>query len=301
MVKKFSAQILLLFALLLPLSTMAVTAIFYQPQESDKQIPSQEWRSIFHHLKKKGFDTLVIQWTQYGDFLKSAENQAWLKERVDQATGEKLQLIIGLSSDPEMFNRLKEPSAESKDYLTKLSRVDLLLVDYWNKNIPQDKIAGWYIPLEIDDRAWRDPKAFDILRKHLRDESQKIRMQSEKPIYISSFFTGNMSPDDYSKIIASLHEVTGLHIWIQDGAGTGKLNPSERALYLVPLTKCSAPIASGLIFEAFKQTQHDQTFAAESLPPQLLAQRLKLRAPCQLDSVFFELRYLFKDSFKAKT
>ena len=300
MVKKFSVQILLLFALLLPLSTMAVTAIFYQPQESDKQIAPQEWQSIFHLLKKKGFDTLVIQWTQYGDFLKSAENQTWLKERVDQAAAEKLQLIIGLSGDPEMFNRLKEPSAASEDYLMRLRRADLLLVENWKKNVAQDKIVGWYLPLEIDDRAWRDPQAFDILRKHLREEIQRIRMQSEKPIYISSFFTGNMSPDDYSKMIASLHEITGLHIWIQDGAGTGKLNLSERALYLTPLTKCNAPIASGLIFEAFKQTQHDQTFAAESLPPQLLAQRLKLRAPCQLDSAFFELRYLFEGSFKAR-
>ena len=300
MVKKLSIQILLLFTLLLPLNTMAITAIFYQPQESDKNIASQEWQMIFHQLKKKGFDTLAIQWTQYGDFLKNPENQVWLKERLDQATAEKLQLIIGLSSDPEIFNRLKEPSTASEEYLKKLSTKDALLVDYWKKNIPEDKLAGWYLPLEIDDRAWRDPKVFAILKTHLGEESQKIRMASEKPIYISSFFTGNMSPNDYSKMISSLQQTSGLRIWVQDGAGTGKLNSSERALYLTPLTKCNSPTASGLIFEIFKQTQHDQTFSAESLPPQLLAKRLKLRAPCQLDSVFFELRYLFENSFKAK-
>jgi hypothetical protein len=174
------------------------------------------------------------------------------------------------------------------------------LVDYWKKNIPEDKLAGWYLPLEIDDRAWRDPKVFAILKTHLGEESQKIHSLSEKPIYISSFFTGNMSPNDYSKMILSLQQTSGLHIWIQDGAGTGKLNRSERALYLRPLTKCGSPTASGLIFEAFKQTQHDQTFAAEPLPPKLLEQRLKLRAPCRLDSVFFELRYLFEDSFKTR-
>ena len=300
MVKKFSVQILLLIALFLPFRAMAVTAIFYQPQESDTKITPKEWQSIFHNLSKKGFDTLVIQWTQYGDFLRSAENQAWLKERLDQAITERLQLIIGLSSDPDIFNRLKEPTSASEDYLKKITRNDAALVSYWKDNIPQDKLAGWYLPLEIDDRAWRDPKAFALLSKHLGDEGQKIHSLSEKPIYISSFFTGNMSPNDYSKMILSLQQTSGLHIWIQDGAGTGKLNPSERALYLAPLTKCGSPTASGFIFEAFKQTQHDQTFAAEPLPPQLLEQRLKLRAPCRLDSVFFELRYLFEDSFKTR-
>lgn len=278
--------------LLISAPSQAMTALFFQPQMSDQTISIDKWNSIFKNVRNKGFDTLIVQWTQYGDFLSEDKDMAWLAQVLNQAKIAKLKLVIGLSADPEVFTKLKQAPAGLEIYFQKIYENDRKLIAHWNQSSLIENTIGWYLPLEVDDREWRDQDRRNILKKFLDRELKQINFISTKDVYISSFFTGNMTPQNYSQQLTDLKDGTQLKIWVQDGGGTKKLTSSERLLYLKDISNCEASTMDGLIFEIFEQTQHDQSFAAESLKPAALARKLKLRAPCKRDTVFFELRYL---------
>ncbi len=68
------------------------------------------------------------------------------------------------------------------------------------------------------------------------------------PIYISSFFAGNMTPERYAAMLENIEAQSKVNLWIQDGRGTGKLISAERDLYLDAVSKCNGFKVSGYIF-----------------------------------------------------
>ena len=278
--------------LLLALPSQAITAIFFQPQASDQSTPLEKWTPIFNELHKKGFDTLVVQWAQYGNSENEEKDREWLIQVLTKAKNANLKLILGLSADPDVFNKLQQTPATLEMYLQKTYERDQRALLSWTKSSLVDSSIGWYIPLEVDDREWRAQERRTLLKQFLDREVKQIQLISKNPVYISSFFTGNMTPINYSKLLTELKSGIPLKVWVQDGGGTKKLSSQERSLYFQELNNCNANVADGIIFEIFKQTEQDQTFTAEPLRPAELAKKLKLRAPCNRDSIFFELRYL---------
>lgn len=276
-------------------NAMGTTAVIYQPLLADMRIEASTWPTIFARLKRSGIDTLVLQWTQYDTAFASGLEATWLEQRVQDALTSGLNLIIGLSADSDEFRRLEQPNAVLPAYLRKLREKDRALVAKWQALIPPKQLKGWYLPLEIDDRRWRQRAAQDVLVTYLNQTRAELDvLQTEpSPLFISSFFTGQMSPQRYTDLIQTIHESTHTQVWVQNGVGVGKLTPSERALYLSSLTHCDAPAAQGLILEVFHQTSSlNQTFKAKPLSTATQKQALKRRAPCHLDTVFFGLNYL---------
>ena len=270
----------------------AARAIFYQPQLRDLDVREENWPVIFKAVRAQGIETLIVQWTAYGDVLESEKAQTWLKKRLGQATDAGLNLIIGLHADPELFVRLEQPEKVLPDYFRKLRQLDTDRARYWLNALPSKNIIGWYIPLEIDDRRWREKSAFEVLNTHIQSESSILRAIGDKPVFISTFFAGNMSPKLYTEMLRALKKEAPINILVQDGRGTGKLSLRERELYLDTLSDCKMPVANGIVYEIFKQTHHDKEFQAQALPPNQLNEILKKRAPCAMQTVFFSLRYL---------
>lgn len=284
-------------ALLLSLWFSAVQAndlkaIFFQPRKMDLAVPVKNWPQIFSLAKAKGFDTVIFQWTSFGDAFQSPENQAWLKGRMLEAHGAGLKLVIGLSSDPEIFTHLKQPPAIIGSYFRKMNQKNLELAHYWKKNLKPEFISAWYIPLEIDDREWRTEEARAPLRKYLSQQVTELRGVQSIPVYISSFFAGYMTPENYSNMLENLGSQSKVQIWVQDGGGTGKLTGSERELYLSNLRMCKGQAVHGIIYELFRQTEADHNFAAEPLKPAEMTAVLNQKSPCNKDNVFFALNYL---------
>ena len=288
------ARILLCLAILLPSSTMAGRAIFYQPQQRDLELAESRWPVIFSEARAKGMDTLIVQWTAYGEVFASETKRVWLQSRLDEAIKAGMTVIVGLNADPDVFTRLEQPATVLGDYFRQQRRLDTNLAKYWLSVLPNNQIAGWYITLEVDDRRWRDTKALEVLKAHLQTEVSELKAVGNKPVYISSFFAGNMAPMNYADMLSQLRQESKIQILVQDGAGTAKLTNRERALYLNALSDCKVPVSQGVVYEIFKQTRHDQAFLAEPLTPQALAQVLQKRAPCGQDTVLFSLRYLIE-------
>ena len=288
-------SMIIFFALIFSNPSFAGTAIFYQPQLLDMLISKDAWSKTFESVKAKGFDSLVVQWTQYGEIFSQGEQRAWLKDRMTDAIDAGLMLIIGLSADPDVFSRLEQPTTLLADYFRKMTQNDLALAKFWMETLPAEKIMGWYLPLEIDDRRWREAKAFEVLKTHIHDEVDAFKGISVAPVMISTFFTGNMAPQRYAEMLSTLKKSTSLNIWVQDGKGTLKLGEVQRQLYISQLTRCDSPVVDGVIHELFKQISVDTSFKAGPLSQSALMAALKARAPCHGENAFFELRYVWGD------
>lgn len=277
--------------LLVPLLASATTAIFYQPQLRDREVAQALWPSVFAHVHARGFDTLVVQWTRYGDAFGDPAGHAWLLQRVREAHAAGLRIVLGLDSDPAFFQRQEASAGELDEYLHTLSRRNGEVARQWAGDLGSEAIAGWYLPIEIDDRRWRDPAARRRLQDYLAVERHQLDSIAQRPVYVTSFFAGNMTPSRYAELLADIQR-SGVRAWVQDGAGTGRLNRGERELYLDAASQCAGSHAHGIVYEIFRQTGEDKAFTASALPAAEASAALAQRAPCGGDSLFFELRYL---------
>jgi hypothetical protein len=158
--------------------------------------------------------------------------------------------------------------------------------------LPSKAIIGWYLPLEVDDRQWRDLSARAELTHYLRRQVSELGDVLPVPVYISSFFSGNMTPERYAVMLESIEAQSKIHFWVQNGSGTNKLIAAERDFYLDAIANCSGYAATGLIYEIFTQTKADLEFAAKPLSTPEMNKALQQKAPCNGDRLFFALNYL---------
>lgn len=275
-------------ALALPLWAQAMTGVIYQPQLRDMAVPAERWPAIFAAVREQGIDTLVVQWGHYGEAFSDKASFAWLVLRVQEARAAGLKIVAGLSADPAFFERQDQPNNVLGGYLRRLADEDRTLAQRWIATLGKDAIDGWYLPIEIDDKRWRDSDAADVLALHLAREVGLLRTLGERPVYVTSFFVGNMAPDRYADLLARLG-ATGVRPWVQDGAGVGRLSDEERALYLDAVARRGA--ANGSVFEVFRSTGDSTSFRAVPLPASETAAILARRVEGK-DNIFFSLRYL---------
>lgn len=266
----------------------AMNGVIWQPQLRDNSVTSAQWMTLMQSLRQQGFDTLVLQWTAYGTAFNDVQETQRLQQRAAAAKEAGLKVIVGLHADPDFFHRQKQSAAALSHYLGRLRVADLQQAQSWKKNFQPD---GWYISAEIDDLNWRNPAARQQLIQWLSDTRQQFALLDDKPLYISSFFAGNMAPDSYSRMLAEIHQA-GMSVWVQDGYGVGKLTAPERQRYLDASAGCEGVTpASGTVYEVFN-TLPGKTFSAQPLPAADMASQLTARSACGKDRLYFSLRYL---------
>lgn len=282
-------RFLLLTLVLASQGATAMTGIFWQPQLRDNQASRESWQSLMRSVRQQGFDTLILQWTRYGDAFADASETAKLVERTADARRAGLKIVIGLYADPDFFTRQQQPDLALENYLNRLRVNDLEQVQHWldAAGIAPD---GWYISAEIDDHNWRNEARRQPLLKWLNETRSGLSKLSDKPVYISSFFAGNMEPDAYARFMQQLHS-TGLHIWVQDGSGVGTLTEAQRQLYLNASANCSNGRAEGVVYELFK-SQAGATFSAQPKSSAEINTLLAMPSACAKSRVYFSLRYL---------
>lgn len=272
----------------------AFNAMIYQPLQRDMKIPTTFWPQTFSELRKRGFDTLVVQWTRHGEIFSSGVEQKWLHDRLKDAVSADLNLVIGLYADPDSFSALDAPTELLEPYFLLGNEKNLALAKVWMSVLPAERIVGWYLPMEIDDRRWRAESDARVLSHQLKREVNSLKNLTQKPVYVSAFFKGHSEPSEFKELLSLVRQTTGLGLWVQDGRGTKTLLSTETDLYLKSLSHCADSPVAGLVYEIFYQVGPDTNFKADPLAPPALTKALQQRAPCGGDSVFFELRYLLK-------
>ncbi|CRI56670.1 DUF4434 family protein [Pseudomonas sp. CCOS 191] len=264
---------LALCLLILWLPAQADQRLFYQPLNRDANITTAQWQQLWRATKAEGGKTLIVQWSAYGDSDFGGAN-GWLAGSLREAQAQGLELVLGLYMDPAYYQRLEQLDSEGLNSYFK-AQLGRSLTQYQqlkaNWTLP---VSGWYLPLELDDLHFRDAARRDALYAQL----QAFNRQLDKPLHISAFSAGQLSPRINGAWLDQLASL-GLHVWWQDGAGTGRLAPLVRQGYEQAL-----PCRVGIVREAFRQvSQPGQPFRAEPAQP-------ALSGGCHAEAVF-ALRY----------
>lgn len=277
-------KILLTALLLVAPFANAMNAVMYQPQLRDITVTDAQWQSVLSKLKGQGIDTLVLQWSRYDDAFRDGKSRAWLEQKAQLTAANGMKLVIGLAADGRFFERQKQPLPALENYLNRLRANDVAVAKRWVDVLGEKSIAGWYISSELDDLRWRDPKMQQAALSWLSKTRLSLAGVADKPVAVSSFFAGNMTPDSYRKWVTTISH-SGVKVWVQDGAGTQMLTDAERALYLkVP--------SAGNVIELFRQDKQAKTFKATPAPAAYQQKWLATPVPPGQDRVYFSLRYM---------
>ncbi|WP_085623189.1 MULTISPECIES: DUF4434 family protein [unclassified Pseudomonas] len=262
---------LCLLALCLPAS--ADQRLFYQPLNRDANVTPAQWQQLWHATVAQGGKTLIVQWSAYGDS-DFGGAQGWLAASLRSARAQGLQLVLGLYMDPAYYQRLDELDGEGLNSYWK-AQLGRSLGQYRQlRKTWQLPVDGWYLPLELDDHHFREAARRDALHSQL----QAFNRQLDKPLHISAFSAGKLSPRVNAAWLDQLAGL-GLTVWWQDGAGTGRLPALVRQGYEQAL-----PCRVGVVREAFRQvSKPGQVFRAEPAEP-------RQGAGCHAEAVF-DLRY----------
>lgn len=271
-------------ALLATPYAQAMNAVMYQPQLRDMSMTDGQWKTMLHQLKMLGIDTLVLQWSRYAEAFREGESRDWLEHKASLATDSDMKLVLGLAADEHFFERQKQPLPARVNYLNRLRADDVSVARHWVKVLGAAKISGWYISSELDDLNWRTPQMEQAARDWLQKTRESLTAVADKPVAVSSFFAGNMTPEKWSVWVTNLGQ-SGVKIWVQDGAGTQTLPPAARRLYL------QTPV-SGQIVELFRQDKQKAGFSATALSAPQQQKWLATPVPAGQDRIFFSLRYM---------
>lgn len=250
---------LLLVVCLLLGSTVARAdeRIFYQPLNVDASLSQTQWRQIWQDTARHGAHTLIVQWTAYGD-LNFGGPSGWLADSLKLAHEQGLSLVLGLAMDPAYYQRINELDSAG-------------LATYWQVQLGQSlaqqqvlrkdwklPVSGWYLPMELDDVHFLAVDRRATLQRQLKDFAGKL----DAPLHVSAFSAGKLAPQVNAQWLGEL-AANKVHVWWQDGAGTGRLPPLVRSSYASAL-----PCSVGIVHEAFRQVSAEgQPFRAEPAPP----------------------------------
>ncbi|QBF26637.1 DUF4434 family protein [Pseudomonas tructae] len=266
-------RLIAVMLLLLSLPATADERLFYQPLNRDAQLSQAQWQALWQATRAQGGKTLIVQWTAYGDS-DFGGARGWLANSLRLAHEQGLQLVLGLHMDAAYYQRIDELdgvglAAYWKAQLGKSLAQQRTLRQDW-----QLPVAGWYLPMELDDLHFHSADRRQALYTQLQDFNRRL----DAPLHLSAFSAGRLSPAVNARWLEQLASLK-LQVWWQDGAGTARLAPLVRQGYLDAL-----PCTVGIVNEAFRQTSAaGQPFTAMPAPP-------AAGADCHARAIF-SLRY----------
>ena len=263
----------LLIGILLSLAMVQAEAeerLFFQPLNVDSSLDQQTWRGIWRDTAKAGVKVVVVQWTAHGESTFGGRD-GWLANSLRLAREQGLQLVLGLYMDPAYYQRhaqLDGPGLEAYwQHLLGLSLAQQrVLREQW-----QLPVAGWYLPMELDDVQFQAAERRRTLYRQLQD----FAAQLDAPLHLSAYTGAQLAPDVYAAWLYEL-QALGWSVGWQDGEGTGSLPKVVRRAYGRAL-----PCEVGIIREAFRQVSADgEPFRAEPAEPR------HIYPQCHAEAVF---------------
>ncbi|MBY5924719.1 MULTISPECIES: DUF4434 domain-containing protein [unclassified Halomonas] len=254
-------------------SAYSTPILFYQPQNHDELLTRERWQTLWQQAADHGVDTLIVQWTRYGDDTFGGA-EGWLADALVEAERQGLELILGLHQDPAYYDTLPDNARFAHYWYQLLARSaaqQQAILQQW----PLTPV-GWYLPQELDDWLFRDPGVRDELVSQLASASTALA----GPLHLSMFSGGFVTPQVYTAWAEAISD-SGWQVWWQDDEGTRNLDPLVRSDYRHALS-CRV----GIVREAFSRTSGaTEPFHAIPTPPRRPAR------DCHPDAVF-SLRYM---------
>ena len=167
-----------MLALWLP--AVADQRLFYQPLNRDAAVTPTQWQQLWRATRAQGGTTLIVQWSAYGDS-DFGGAQGWLANSLREAHAQGLELVLGLYLDPAYYQRIEELDGDGLNTYWK-SQLGRSLSQYQQvRQHWQLPVAGWYLPMELDDLHFRESSR----REALYSQLQAFNRRLDKPLHIS--------------------------------------------------------------------------------------------------------------------
>lgn len=279
---------LALLLALLPCRAAQVGTTFVQLNREAGQRSVEAWVADFGKMREVGISAVIVQWSAEGDIayvkdrrLPQTEQYDTLPRLFEAAAHHGITLQLGLYSEPSFWGHITADGRVLRDFfLVRVARNEVLqrvLVDRFGE---QDGFVGYYIPDEIDDLNWRNPRRRDALTSYLTLMVKRLGVNDpERPVAVSAFFKGRTAPRLFADNLFTLLQGTGIDaVLVQDGRGTRTSTGAHVGDYFEALTKRWGEDVTSLwaVVEAFTQTSAEgEPFSASAAAPARFSEQIK--------------------------
>lgn len=227
------------------------------------------WNALFDSFQKMQLQYLVIQWTVYDQTAFYASHRFTpvpatpLETILALADRAGMQVMIGLSHDPNYWTRIEKKDKRSYLAEERLSRNMAVAAELLPQVSAHKSFAGWYISEEIDDINWQNPEDRDALFSYLKQLSTFLRAsRPDVKIGLSGFANMRTSPSEVQQLWEQLlRRASAIDIvYFQDGIGVGKLSLNTLGSYYRAIKTASDTSGRKLVpvIEAFEQISDPQ-------------------------------------------
>ncbi len=259
-----------------------------------------DWLEEISYMKKINIDTVIIQYSlydrdayypsKYGNMITHTDQVGSILESCQR---EKMSVYLGLAldsrwwqgiADTKFLNQLKEKNiAVAKELLFRYRKYTC--------------IKGWYLPFEIEDRAWTNPERENLLRGFVKDTVDALKDLTPRfSIVISPYFLGIIPPKELASRWVELFKSVRIDIVaIQDGGGRMNYKISDERIYEYYKTfneefkKNNIRLWTDM--EIYNQTRDWPNWGAEPADIESIRKRLYIEGPLVEKIVCFEFTH----------
>lgn len=237
------------------------------------------WATRLDDLLARDIDTLLVQWTRHDEALFSHPTNAedWLAQRIAQASEQGMQLVLGLYAQSDYFKYINQTfdAAYWANYIAaNHSWAQSVLANHHDF-----QPLAFYFPGELSDYVLTNPSHLSTIRADLIALQQAL----QRPLWLSTFYTGHSPLGEYQHALAQLQQDTQLRVLHQDGAGS-RLLSQRQVEHVINQLDCQFMLVGELFIQSddgmIAGLKHDHITALTAQSP-----------PCP-QHFWFSLRYL---------
>jgi hypothetical protein len=260
----------------LPAGRPPLAATFLQLLSADRRLGVEVWRERISEWQTLGVDTLYLQWLGLDgiDLLTPGPDGPGAAALLEACAAAGVRFHLGLEHRPAEDAALLSASGRLAAALAERRAASLVLAEKALALAQPEMLAGWYLPLELNDLQLRDTALRALLADHIAACATALwQLTPDLPVTASAFTSRDVEAEPFAAMLDAVWPRDGRFAFLlQDGVGAGLRTPAS----ILPVAAAVAQLADqrrqnwGLVVELFTQVSgppvSDGAFAAWPAP-----------------------------------
>lgn len=268
----------------LPTARPPLEATFLQLLLADRRLDVAAWRQRIEEWQGLGIRTLYVQWLSLDsvDLLMPGPDGPGATALLEACAMTGMRAHLGLAHGPAEDAALAGEPRRLAAALAERREASLALAERALAFAKAGTLAGWYLPLELNDLQLGDPALRGVLAEHLAASASALwGLTPGLPVTASAYPSRGAEPGPFVAMLAAVWPADRrFALLLQDGVGAGLHTPRT----ILPVVAAVARLARrrgqswGLIIEVFAQISgppvSDGAFAALPAPVERIRAQL---------------------------
>jgi hypothetical protein len=270
----------------LPVERPPLGATFLQLLSSDRRLEAAVWQERLCEWQALGVDTLYLQWLALDgvDLLQPGPDGPGAAALLDACATVGLRAHLGLVHVPGEDAAFIGKPQHRAGALAARRTASLAIARDALALAKRNVIAGWYLPLELNDLLLADVALRGVLAGHLAACAGALwQLTPDLPVTVSAYPSRNAGANLFAGMLEAVCPPDRrFRVLLQDTVGVGLHTPET----ILPIASAVASLAArrsqqwGLIVEVFTQVAglpvDDQPFAAVPAPLERIRAQLEV-------------------------